>query len=153
MMSEEKQELLALLSDPHHWYQSAEARGADGQAVNHSDPEATAWDLTGAVCPLIGWRRACELFVQIERRLHPPHPAGLDGGDAAISAMIGLQSWNDDPQTSHPQLLTAMARVPVSHRPGNGKQLSATALHGAPDELTDGSPLGALGGVPEGSDA
>jgi len=153
MTSEEKHVLLALLSDPHHWCQSAEARRADGEAVNYSDPEASAWDLTGAACHRFGWRRACELFIQIERRLHPRARAGLAGADAAITAMIALQSWNDDPQTSHPELLAALAHVPVSNRPGNSEQPSATVLNGAPDELTHGTLPIALGGVPDSSGA
>lgn len=104
--------------DARRWCQSAEARRADGQAVTYCDPEAAAWDLTGAVCRLFGWRRACELFIQIDQRLHPPTGAGA-GGDP-IAAMICLQSWNDDPQTSHPDLVAVLERLPVSNRPGDG---------------------------------
>lgn len=154
MTAQEKDRLLALLQDSRHWCQSAEARRADGQPVTYSDPEAAAWDLTGAACHLFGWRRACELFVQIERRSHPGAGARLVGGDAAITAMIRLQSWNDDPQTAHPELLAALARLPVSSPAGGvGEQPSAAVRNRAPDELTDDALRIASAGVPDGSGA
>jgi hypothetical protein len=150
MTSQEKDQLLALLLDVRHWCRSAEARSGDGQPVTYSDPEATAWDLTGAVCHLFGWRRACELFIQIDRRLHPRARAAL-AGDAAITAMVSLQSWNDDPQMSHPELLAVLERLPVSNRAGNGEEPSAAAPDNGSDKLPGGSPPTAPGSLPDGS--
>jgi hypothetical protein len=116
MTSQEKDQLLALLLDARHWCQGAEARSADGEAVTYSDPQATAWDVTGAACQLFGWQRACELFIQIDRRLHPRAIGGLAGAGAAIAAMVGLQRWNDDPQRSHPELVAVLEGLPVSKR-------------------------------------
>ena len=156
MTSQEKDQLLALLLDVRHWCQAAEARRADGQPVSYSDPEATAWDLTGAVCHLFGWRRACELFIQIDRRLHPRPRAAL-AGDAAITAMVGLQSWNDDPQRSHPELLAVLGQLPISNRAGGGEEPVVAAPDGYLGSPSDGvphrAPDGLPGAVPDGSGA
>ncbi len=133
MSPQEKEQLVALLADVRHWCQGAEARDADGQAVTYSDADATAWDLTGAACHLFGSRRACELFVQIERHLHPRARAGRPGNDAQIAAMVGLQSWNDDPQTTHPELIAQLQRVPADTAAGNA------ALAPAKDGWPEGS--------------
>jgi hypothetical protein len=126
MTSQEKDRLLTLLLDARHWCQTVEARAADGQAVTYSDPQAAAWDLTGAVCRLFGWRRACELFIQMDRRLHPRSGAEPAASDPAMVAMISLQSWNDDPHRSHPELVAFLEQLPVSHRAaGCGPLLAA----------------------------
>lgn len=130
MTSQEKEQLLALLLNAHCWCQAAEARSANGEAVTYSDPDAAAWDLTGAVCHLFGWRRACQLFVQLDRYIHPRARAGLAGRDAEIAAMVGLQNWNDDPQTTHAELLERLERVPVNLRPGDGTVQSAVETNG-----------------------
>jgi hypothetical protein len=151
MTSQEKSRLLALLLDPQRWCQSAEARRADGQAVAYSDPAATAWDLTGALCQLFGWRRAGVLFIQIERRLHPRGRAGLVGEEAAIAAMIGLQSWNDDPQTSHPELLAVLGRLPVSDSADDGDEPSAAASPSGLDTGAGNGPPLTADDCPDGS--
>lgn len=125
MSPQEKEQLVALLADAQHWCQGAEARDANGQAVTYSDADATAWDLTGAACQLFGWRRACELFVQIERHLHPRARAGPPGSDAKITAMVGLQSWNDDPQTTHTELIARLQRLPVGTPAGSSPSVPA----------------------------
>lgn len=157
MTSQERDRLLSLLLDGRRWCQSAEARRADGQAVNYSDPDATAWDLSGAVCHLFGWRRARELFVQIDRQVHVEDGAGPVAGDAAIAAMVGLQRWNDDPGTSHPDLLDLLERLPVISQLSHGEQPVAAAPEDWPDERPEGVPLGppagAVGTMPEGSAA
>lgn len=130
MDPQEKKQLIALLADARHWCQGAEAHDAAGQAVTYSDPDATAWDLTGAACHLFGWRRACELFLQIERHFQPRAGAGGAGREAEITAMVVLQSWNDDPRATHPELLALLERLPVSNRPGNGDGPSGPVPNG-----------------------
>ena len=133
MTSQEKEQLLALLLDARHWCQAAEARSADGQPVTYSDSQATAWDLTGAACRLFGWRRACQLFVQFDRYIHPRARPGLAGRDAEITAMVGLQNWNDDPQTTHAGLLERLERLPVSTRSGSGQGRFVAVSDRGPD--------------------
>ena len=70
MMPDEKAQLLALLEDERRWCRDAEARDADGNSVSFHDATAVAWDITGALCRLFGWRRACELFRQLDRHIH-----------------------------------------------------------------------------------
>ena len=157
MTSQEKDQLLALLLDARHWCQAVEARTDDGQAVTYSDPAATAWDVTGAACHLFGWRRACALFIQIERHIHPRGRAGLAGREAEIAAMVGLQDWNDDAHTTHAELLTRLERLPVSTRSGNGQEVLIAAGDGELDRLSTGvldtTPSSAPDNGPDGSGA
>lgn len=150
MTSQEEVQLLALLLDERHWCQSAEARRADRQPVAYSDPETIAWDLTGAVCHWFGWRRACELFIQIDRRPHARAGAARVG-NAATTAMVSLQSWNDDPRMSHPELLAVLERLPVSNPADNGEEPSAAASDNRSNKLPGGSPPIAPGSLPGGS--
>ena len=113
MSPDEKVQLVALLLDAQHWCQGAEARDADGHDVAYSDAGATAWDLTGATCRLFGWRRARELFVQIDRHLHERRLAGADQDHPEITAMVALQDWNDDTATTHAELLARLQSLPV----------------------------------------
>jgi hypothetical protein len=112
MSPDEKEQLVGLLQDARHWCQGAEARDAEGHDVVYSDADATAWDLTGAACRLFGWRRARELFVQIDRHLHggDANPTPTDSG---IAAMVALQTWNDDVQTTHAELVARLQSLPV----------------------------------------
>lgn len=119
MSSQEKEQLLALLLDAQHWCQGAEARNAEGHDVAYSDADATAWDLTGAACHLFGWCRARELFVQIDRHVHDRRKAGANKSHAEITAMVALQTWNDDAQTTHSELLTRLQSLPVRGMPGS----------------------------------
>jgi len=125
MSPEEKDQLVALLLDAQHWCQGAEARNADGQAVAYSDADATAWDLTGAACHVFGWRRARELFVQIDRHLHSHGTAGADQSQSEITAMVALQTWNDDAQTTHVDLMSRLQSLPVRAGAGSGPSLPA----------------------------
>ena len=124
MSPEEKEQLVALLLDARHWCQGAEARNAEGLDVAYTDADASAWDLTGAACHLFGWPRARELFSQLSRYLH-----GGDGsakqGDSEIAGMVALQSWNDDAQTTHGELIARLQSLPVRAVPGNGAALPA----------------------------
>ncbi len=117
MSPEEKGQLVALLQDAQHWCQGAEARTAEGQPVPYTAAGATAWDITGAACHLFGLSRACELFVQIDRHLHGRDRAGTDKSQAEITAMVALQTWNDDAQTTHADLLTRLQSLPVRALP------------------------------------
>jgi hypothetical protein len=117
MSPDEKERLLALLSDAQRWCQGAEARDAGGLAVVYSDADAIAWDLTGAACRLFGPGRARELFVQIDRQFHGRGPAGVDPGQSEITAMVALQTWNDDARTTHTELLTRLQSLPVRGLP------------------------------------
>jgi hypothetical protein len=125
MSPEEKDQLVALLLNAQCWCQGAEAHDAGGQAVAYSDADATAWDLTGAACHLFGWRRARELFVQIDRHLHGHDTAGADQSDSEIAAMVALQTWNDNAQTTHVELITRLQSLPVRPVAGSGPCLPA----------------------------
>lgn len=113
MTVNERQRLVALLADPLHWCQGAEARDEAGEAVPYSDPQATAWDVTGALCRLFGWQRACELFPQVRRHLTPAvsrEPARLGVG---IDALVALQDYNDVEGRTHAELLAELTCMPV----------------------------------------
>ena len=112
MHSDEKEQLVALLRDAQHWCQGAEARDAEGRELVYSDADATAWDLTGAVCRLFGWDRARELFVHIAQHLHGGD-ADAPLKDSGIAAMVALQTWNDDDKTTHADLLARLESLPV----------------------------------------
>ncbi len=117
MSPEEKGQLVALLQDAQHWCQGAEARTAEGQPVPYTAAGAAAWDLTGAACHLFGLRRARELFVQIDRHLHERGTPDVDQGRSEIAAMVALQTWNDDAQTTHSDVLTRLQSLPVRALP------------------------------------
>jgi hypothetical protein len=124
MSPQEKEQLVTLLSGAQHWCQGAEARDARGQAVAYSDAGATAWDLTGAACHLFGLSRACELSVQIDRDLHGRGAAVTDG-DSEVTAMVALQTWNDDARTTHGELLLRLQSLPARAGSGNGPRRPA----------------------------
>jgi hypothetical protein len=113
MTPQEKEQLVALLADARHWCQGAEAHDSAGEAVTYSDPDATAWDVTGAACRLFDLSRARQLFVQIDRHLHGGGTAGASRVDSEITAMVALQAWNDDAQTTHGELLSRLQSLPV----------------------------------------
>lgn len=125
MSPEEKEQLIALLLDAQRWCQGAEAHDAGGQAVVYSDADATAWDLTGAACHLFGLGRAREIFVQLDRHLHGRDPAGADKSQSEITAMVALQSWNDDARTTHSELLARLRSVPIDAVAGSGPSVPA----------------------------
>ena len=131
MLPHEKNELLAFFESDRRWCQDAEARDAYGSPVKFHDPLATAWDITGAMCCLFGWRRACALFGQLERHIH--RRKGLHGfnQDAAIESMVTLQAYNDRPETTFEVILTLLETMPVwtgVSRPSNASAQSAGSL-------------------------
>ena len=96
MMPQEKQQLLAFLDHERRWCRDAEAHDANGDAVRYDDDTAVAWDVTGALCRLFGWRRACVLFEQLDRHISGRRAAiGRHAGDAEMDAMGALQDFND----------------------------------------------------------
>ena len=96
MMPEEKEQLLALLDHERRWCRDAEAHDANSDAVHYNDGAAVAWDVTGALCRLFGWRRACVLFGQLDRHINGKRVAnGWPARDVEMDAMGALQDFND----------------------------------------------------------
>lgn len=121
MMPEEKEQLLALLESEAQWARDAEARAADGQPVQYDDPAAVSWDLTGALCHLFGWHRACVLFAQLDRHIHGKRFAyGWPARDPSLDAMAALQAFNDSDATTFNVLREHLAAMPAWHGAGRG---------------------------------
>jgi hypothetical protein len=120
MMPEEKSELLKLFDGEQRWCQDAEAHDAGGDAVRYDDAAAVAWDITGALCRLFGWRRACVLFGQLHRHIHGKRIASSwPTRDAEIDAMAALQDFNDRVDTTFETLREHIETMPVWH--GNNR--------------------------------
>jgi len=113
MMPDEKSRLLALLQPPRAWCQHAEARDGEGNPVRFDDQRALAWDLTGALCHLFGWRRAAELFCQLHRHIGARSRSDKVSGFSEFQAMSALQDFNDSADMTHERLLAAVSAVPV----------------------------------------
>lgn len=123
MMPEEKEQLLVLLQRESQWCRDAEARDASGAAVTYDDGSAVAWDLTGALCRLFGWERARVLFGQFHRQLHGKRRAfGWPRGHPELDAMVALQEYNDDVDTTFPLLRTLVEQMPVWQHGAAGRQ-------------------------------
>lgn len=75
----------------------------------------------------------------------------MAGGDTAITAMIGLQSWNDDPRASHPTWVAILAHVPADNRTRIDAHPSAVVTHSASHELKDAALRITQGSGPDGS--
>lgn len=113
MTPEEKGQLLVLLGNAEQWCQQAEARDAQGDPVRFSASAAISWDITGALCRLFGWSRACVLFGQIERHLlGGKHPYRYNRVPE-IDSMVALQIHNDRADMTFETLLAQLASVPV----------------------------------------
>jgi hypothetical protein len=116
MMPDEKERLLALLEDQAKWCRDAEARDADGHAVRFEDETAVAWDITGALCWLFGWKRACVLFGQLDRHINGRRVAvGWPAGDAEMRAMGALQDFNDRLDMTFDMMREQIETMPVWH--------------------------------------
>ena len=114
MMTDEKAQLLALLAHRGTWCRDAEARDTSGNAVTYDDDAAVAWDITGAICRLFGWQRACVLFGQVERHLvGKRRSVGWPPRDTGIEAMIALQDFNDRTDTTFDRLQERLEAMPV----------------------------------------
>ena len=113
MRTDELNELMELLANPKHWCQGAEARTASGAPVKYSDPEAIAWDITGALCVLFGWERACILFCQIDKHLLKDRSLRWRVHDVHVESMLALQEINDSHSTSHDWLIERLKTMRV----------------------------------------
>ncbi len=114
MMPNEKTQLLGLLEHPGKWCRNAEALDAGGNGVVYDDDAAVAWDLTGALCRLFGWQRACVLFEQVERHIvGKRRTAGWPLRDTGIEAMKALQEFNDRADTTFDVLRERLEAMPV----------------------------------------
>jgi hypothetical protein len=113
VLPDEKTRLLELFGEPGRWCQGAEARSKAGEPVQYSDCRAAAWDLTGALCFLFGWRRACELFHQLDRHIRHPKREHWRLGDPAIAAMVALQDYNDRRSTTYEAIIERLESMPV----------------------------------------
>ncbi len=128
MIPHEKTQLLALLEHAGNWCRNAEAHDANGDPVTYDDGDAVAWDITGALCRLFGWTRACVLFEQMERHLvGKSRLAGWPPRDTTIDAMKALQNFNDRADTTFDRLRERIEEMPVWHSGSrtNGKSVGA----------------------------
>jgi len=127
MMPDEKEQLLALLEHEGSWCQDAEAHDADGDLVRYDDQAAVAWDITGALCRLFGWQRACVLFGQLDRHIHGKRiTSGWPKRNTDMDAMAALQEFNDRADTTFALLRGQIESMPVWQ--GNSRR------HGAAQE-------------------
>lgn len=114
MMPDEKTQLLALLEHHGKWCRDAEALDASGNGVVYDDDAAVAWDLTGALCRLFGWERACVLFGQLDRHIHGKRiMLGWPERDTEMDAMAALQEFNDRTDTTFALLRERIETMPV----------------------------------------
>jgi hypothetical protein len=124
MMLEEKEQLLALLDHERRWCRDAEAHNADGDAVRYDDEEAVAWDVTGALCRLFGWQRACVLFGQLDRHINGKRVTMRRAArDAEMHAMSALQDFNDQVDMTFDIVRERIETMPVWH--GNARRIGA----------------------------
>lgn len=113
MLPDEKNRLLTLFESGRCWCQDAEARDAYGNPVKFHDPLASAWDITGAMCCLFGWRRACTLFGQLERHIYGRRRVHRFRRNAPIESMVTLQVYNDHRVTAFEGILALLETIPV----------------------------------------
>jgi len=114
MMTDEKERLLALFEHERAWCQDAEAHDVDGAPVRYDDETAVAWDITGALCRLFGWQRACVLFAQLDRHIHGKRiTSGWPRRDTDMDAMAALQGFNDRADTTFALLRGQIESMPV----------------------------------------
>lgn len=113
MMPDEREKLLALFHGSHRWCQGVEARDPQGDPVRYDDADAVAWDITGAMCHLFGWRRACALFQQLDRHISGRKRSGWSGSNPEIASLIALQDYNDQDETTYDLIVTQLRTMPV----------------------------------------
>jgi hypothetical protein len=117
MTQNEKDRLLSLLGTEAAWCKGMEARDRRGRPLRHTDSDATAWDIVGAMCVLFGWARACELFLEVARhvagwRRQPFHR------DPESLAMTALLDYNDKSETTYETVVGRLRSIPVRQRKG-----------------------------------
>ena len=116
MLHDEKEKLLELLHAEPRWCKEAEARDRRGCAVRYDDATAVAWDLTGALCLLFGWRRAGELFQQLDRHITGQKRERHIQRNVTIASMAALQDFNDLRRTTYDEVMTRLRTMPVRLR-------------------------------------
>jgi len=110
-------QLLALLAPEQRWCRGAEARDADGNPVTFDNTRAAAWDITGALCTLFGWKRACELFRQLDRHIFGRKRLHIFNRCREMNALAALQDYNDDRGTTYEMVVTRLRTMPVWRGP------------------------------------
>ena len=126
MMPKEKEQLLALLDHERRWCRNAEAHDANSDAVRYDDDAAVAWDVTGALCRLFGWRRACVLFGQLDRHINGKRSTiGWLARDAEMDAMSALQNFNDRADMTFDVMRERIETMPVWH--GNARRIGTAS--------------------------
>ena len=113
MMPEEKDKLLAFFDSEQRWCRDSEASDLQGDPVKFHDPEAVAWDLTGALCRLFGGQRAGVLFGQVERHLYGKKRLQRFDRDPVVESMVALQEYNDQADTSFEALFLQLCKMPT----------------------------------------
>jgi hypothetical protein len=127
MMPEEKEQLLAFLDHERRWCRDAEAHDANSDAVRYDDDAAVAWDVTGALCRLFGWQRACVLFGQLDRHINGKRVAiGWPARDAEMDAMCALQDFNDRVDMTFDMMRERIETVPVWQ--GNARRIGGRVV-------------------------
>lgn len=123
-MPGEKEQLLALLDHERRWCRDAEAHDANSDAVHYDDGAAVAWDVTGALCRLLGWRRRCVLFGQLDRHINGKRVAiGWPARNAEMGAMSALQDFNGRLDVASDIVRERIESMPVWH--GNACRIGA----------------------------
>ncbi len=126
MMPKEKEQLLELLDHERRWCRNAEAHDVNSDAVRYDDDAAVAWDVTGALCRLFGWRRACVLFGQLDRHINGRRRTiGWFARDAEMDAMSALQNFNDRVDMTFDVMRERIETMPVWH--GNARRIGAAS--------------------------
>lgn len=113
MTQDERHALLELLDHSDRWCQDHEARDATGTPTSFDADDAVAWDLTGALCRLFGWDRACALFGQFDRHINGKQGSVLLSRDTGIGAMVALQTFNDDPNRTYAEIRSCIDSMPI----------------------------------------
>ena len=113
MLPIEKQSLLNLFANQQRWCQGAEAKNEASEAVRYDDPSAVAWDITGGLCLLFGWRRALKLFSQLDRHIHHIKRSYSWGEDPGIVSMVAIQNHNDEDGTTYEIIIEWLESMPV----------------------------------------
>jgi len=120
MIPDEKERLLLFFGEPGSWCQDAEARDNGGSPVRYDDAQAVAWDITGGLCRLFGWRRACALFRQIHRHIMGQSQAVASDRSPELAAMAALQDYNDEQGTTYERVMEQLRSMPVWRGAGDG---------------------------------
>ncbi len=120
MMPEEKRQLLSLFDHEHRWCRDVEAQDATGEAVRYDEIAAVAWDITGALCHLFGWRRGSELFAQVDRHINGKRAANRWSTlPTLFHSMAALQKFNDRGDTTFEMVRGQIESMPTWHGHSN----------------------------------